>query len=80
MMFLRSTILPVLTRIGPGLSGSEMSGWRVVNCTLTWERGSLVLIASAINEEPPNTSFTVDRESQEDLRGPKKVAATELLR
>ena len=29
--------LLVLTRIGPGFSGSEMSGWRVDICTLTCE-------------------------------------------
>ena len=27
--------LLVLTRIGPGFSGSEISGWRVDSCTLT---------------------------------------------
>lgn len=36
--------LLVLTRIGPGLSGSEISGWRVDSCTLTCEYESEVSI------------------------------------
>ena len=37
--------LLVLTRIGPGFSGSEMSGWRVDSCTLTCVAESEVDIA-----------------------------------
>ncbi len=33
--------LLVLTRIGPGFSAKEMSGWRVVSWTLTWESESV---------------------------------------
>ena len=37
--------LLVLTRIGPGFSGSEMSGWRVDSCTLTCEDESGLTVA-----------------------------------
>ena len=36
--------LLVLTRIGPGFSGSEMSAWRVDSCTLTCEGESEVFM------------------------------------
>ena len=41
--------LLVLTSIGPGFSGREISGWRVDNSTLTWDGESEVEVAVSVS-------------------------------